>query len=66
MTSFGIVNKLVDNLFAKHANGERSLLGGAQRAFVQERNILLAQHGWDPVEFQDRVEEYVSDIEVSE
>jgi hypothetical protein len=66
MTSFGVVNKLVSNLFDKHAKGECSLLGEAQKAFTQERNTLLAQHGWDVNEFQDRVEEYVSDIEISE
>lgn len=64
MTSFQTVNKLVGELFAKHAGTEDALFGNAARAFQADRASLLAEHGWTVEEFQDRVDDFVSDIDV--
>lgn len=65
MTSFAIVNKLVGDLFTKHAGDNAALFGAACQAFQVERAALLATHGWTVAEFQDRVDDFVSDIDPS-
>jgi len=67
MTPFREMNRLVNDLFAKHSPGPaQTLFGDACLAFRAERTALLEAHGWEPEHFTDKVDEYASDHEACE
>lgn len=67
MTNFGEMNRLVVSVFEKHAGINRhTLFGDASKAYRAEKEALLEAHGWDVEAFDAKVDEYVSDYEVTE
>jgi hypothetical protein len=66
MTNFTEMNRLVVAVYEKHAHGRFTLFGDEARTYRAEKNALLVEHGWDVEAFDEKVEEYASDIEVGE